>query len=114
MVRILVACGTPQDLIARQVPNPETNAPIDGKTLRRAFRAELVDGMVAANAMVAQSLFKKATGNGPQSVTAAIFWAKTRMGWKEPESGTTPTDSDAAKKLREAAAEMRKLTDAPS
>ena len=30
-----------------------------------------------------QSLYKKATGDGPQSVTAAIFWAKTRMGWRE-------------------------------
>ena len=27
--------------------------------------------------------YKKATGDGPQSVTAAIFWLKTRAGWKE-------------------------------
>ena len=38
---------------------------------------------IKANSAVAQSLFKKATGDGPQSVAAAIFWAKTRMGWKE-------------------------------
>jgi hypothetical protein len=38
---------------------------------------------IKANAAVAQSLFRKATGDGPQSVAAAIFWVKARMGWKE-------------------------------
>ncbi|MEP9390625.1 hypothetical protein [Mesorhizobium sp. KR9-304] len=56
---------------------------IDPKTLRKHYRSELDLGHVKANSAVAQSLFKKATGDGPQSVTAAIFWAKTRMGWKE-------------------------------
>jgi hypothetical protein len=32
---------------------------------------------------VAESLYRKATSEGPQSVTAAIFWLKTRAGWKE-------------------------------
>lgn len=52
-------------------------------TLRKYYREELDNGAVKANAKVAESLFKKATGDGSQSVTAAIFWAKTRMGWKE-------------------------------
>ena len=56
---------------------------IDPKTLRKHYRSELDIAHVKANSAVAQSLFKKATGDGPQSVTAAIFWAKTRMGWKE-------------------------------
>ena len=56
---------------------------IDPKTLRKHYRSELDLGYVKANSAVAQSLFKKAIGDGPQSVTAAIFWAKTRMGWKE-------------------------------
>ena len=41
-------------------------------------------------AKVAESLFRKATGDHRQSVTAAIFWLKTRAGWKEgaaPEPG---------------------------
>lgn len=34
-----------------------------------------------ANAKVAESLFRMATQK--MNVTAAIFWAKTRMGWRE-------------------------------
>ena len=32
---------------------------------------------------MAESLFRKATGDHRQAVTAAIFWLKTRAGWKE-------------------------------
>ncbi len=32
---------------------------------------------------MAESLYRKAIGEGPQSVTAAIFWLKTRAHWKE-------------------------------
>ncbi len=56
---------------------------IDPKTLRRHYPAELRKGHIKASAKVAESLFRKATTDGPQSVTAAIFWLKTRSGWKE-------------------------------
>ena len=32
---------------------------------------------------MAQSLYKKALGDGTSAVTAAIFWLKTQAGWKE-------------------------------
>ena len=56
---------------------------IDPKTLRRYYRDELRHGHVKANARVAESLYRNATSDGAQSVTAAIFWLKTRAGWKE-------------------------------
>ena len=56
---------------------------IDPKTLRRHYRDELDNGHVKANAKVAENLFRKATGEGREAVTAAIFWLKTRAGWKE-------------------------------
>ena len=56
---------------------------IDPKTLRRHYRDELKHGHVKANARVAESLYRKATGDGAQSVTAAIFWLKTRANWRE-------------------------------
>lgn len=56
---------------------------ISAPTLRKYYREELDLGVIKANAQVAESLFKKALGNGPQSGACAIFWAKTRMGWKE-------------------------------
>jgi hypothetical protein len=56
---------------------------IDAKTLRKHYRQELNLGHTKANAKVAESLFRKATGEGCQSTTAAIFWLKARAGWKE-------------------------------
>ena len=56
---------------------------IDPKTLRKYYREELDTGHVKANAKVAESLFRKAIGDDRQSVTAAIFWLKTRADWKE-------------------------------
>jgi hypothetical protein len=56
---------------------------IDAKTLRRHYRDELDTGQIKATAKVAEFLFRKATTDGSQAVTAAIFWLKTRAGWKE-------------------------------
>jgi len=56
---------------------------IDHKTLYKYFSLELQTAHVRANALVAQSLFRKATGEGTGAVAAAIFWLKVRAGWKE-------------------------------
>ena len=82
-VAVLVAAGVPYETIARLIENPRTKRPITAKTLMASFRAELDDGGQRAHSRVAKSLFDKATGNGTQAVTAAIWWTKTRMGWRE-------------------------------
>ena len=51
--------------------------------LERDYRKELDGAAIKANAKVAESLFRKATGEGREGVVAAIFWLKTRAGWKE-------------------------------
>jgi len=56
---------------------------VSPKTLRKHYRGELDHGHVKANAKVAENLYRKATGEGRESVIAAIFWLKTRAGWKE-------------------------------
>jgi hypothetical protein len=56
---------------------------IDPKTLRRHYRKELDKGHIKATTMVAENLYRKATGEGREAVTAAIFWLKTRAGWRE-------------------------------
>ena len=53
---------------------------ISQPTLRKYYRHDLDTGAVAANAKVAGTLFKLATGG---NVTAAIFWLKVRAGWRE-------------------------------
>jgi len=56
---------------------------VDPEVLRTRYRSELDAGQLKANARVAENLFRKATGEGREAVTAAIFWLKTRAGWKE-------------------------------
>lgn len=67
--------------------HPLTGLPLGEHTIRQLFPHELAAGKAMVDAKVAESLYKKAIGNGPQAVTAATFWAKANMGWSErPES----------------------------
>lgn len=83
LVASLAGFGAPHEYIASQVINPQTGKPLTAKTLRAHFRAELDTAKDKTNALVAQALFKQATGTGKGAVTAAIFWLKTQAGWKE-------------------------------
>ena len=75
-VEAMAGFGIPQEDIARVLN-------IAPQTLRSHYRDELDTGSTKANAKVAENLFRKATGDGQGAVAAAIFWAKTRMGWRE-------------------------------
>ena len=75
-VEALAGYGVPESDIAGVVG-------VSPKTLRKHYRSELDHGHVKANAKVAENLFRKATGEGREAVIAAIFWLKTRAGWKE-------------------------------
>lgn len=95
-VEVLAAFLT-QEEICKLVINPQTGAPIALHTLLKVFRAELDNGVAKANAKVGESLFFQAVGSPavfdakgnevrkeqPRVVSAAIFWAKARMGWSE-------------------------------
>lgn len=76
MVKSMCGFGIPDYEIARVLG-------ITPPTLRKYFAAELDTGHIEANAKVAQSLYKKATGDGPGATVAAIFWLKCRAGWRE-------------------------------
>ncbi len=65
-VEAMAGYGVPETNIARVVG-------IDPKTLRKHYRDELDTGHVKANAKVAENLYRKATGEGREAVTAAIF-----------------------------------------
>jgi len=75
-VEALAGYGVPETDIAGLVG-------IDPKTMSKHYRHELDFGHTKANAKVAENLFRKATGDGREAVTAAIFWMKTRARWKE-------------------------------
>lgn len=80
----MASIGMREDEIAKVIG-------ISGPTLRKYFRSELDTAHLKANLSVANALYKKALGTGNQSVTACIFWLKTRAGWKE-----QPVELDAS------------------
>jgi hypothetical protein len=83
-VEMLSAMGVPQEKICLLILS-KRGKPIDLKTLRKYFRLELDTGSTKANQAVAGALYKKAIDpdGGSPSVTAAIFWLKTRARWSE-------------------------------
>jgi hypothetical protein len=84
-VEALAGYGVPEKDIAGVID-------VDPKTLRKHYRGELDHGHVKANARVAENLYKRATGEGREAVTAAIFWLKTRAGWKEAPNAASAVD----------------------
>lgn len=108
-VKTLAGYGIPQDGIAKLIG-------ISEPTLQKHYREELDVGMVEANSLVVQSLFKKATGTGPASVTAAIFWLKCRARWREDAEGERgDSEMTRARRIKAALDEIESLNDgAPS
>lgn len=53
---------------------------ISDVTLRKHYASELKNGALKVHAQVGGKLFQKAMAGDTASL---IFWAKTRMGWKE-------------------------------
>jgi hypothetical protein len=84
------AIGIPDYEVARVLA-------IDLKTPRKHFWTELAVGHVEADAKVAASPFKKATGDGREAAVAAIFWLKCRAGWRE-----RPAEDEFGKKEQRA------------
>ncbi len=87
-VEALKSFGVPQDDIALYIG-------IDRKTLAKHYKDELDTAQTKADATVARFLYQAASGKALDSgasyadcVRAAMFWAKTRMKWRE-------TDNDA-------------------
>ena len=56
---------------------------IGERTLYKYYKTELERGHISVNMKVVGKLFKMTQKEDKSGVTAQIFWAKTRMGWKE-------------------------------
>jgi len=72
-VEAMSAYGIPHEEIAEVIG-------ISRKTLTKHYQRELNISLAKANAKIAESLYRQATGG---NTTAAIWWSKARMGWKE-------------------------------
>jgi hypothetical protein len=82
-VKALASFGLPQEEIAKYIG-------ISHPTLRKYYKDELNFSAIKANANVAKYLYNLASGNALKQGAshgdcsrAAMFWAKTRMGWRE-------------------------------
>lgn len=62
---------------------------IDEKTLVKYYSRELKTAHAQAVSAVAANLYKRATSQEKEAVTAAIFWLKTRGGWRETDQPDT-------------------------
>lgn len=114
-VSALYSFGIPQEDIAAYIG-------IDAKTLRKHYRGELDTAHVKAHAAVGRFLYQNATGSTLKDgashsdcVRAAMFWAKTRMGWRETQQidHTTNGESINAISPAQAAIERFKNTNEP-
>lgn len=63
---------------------------IDDKTMYKYYREELENSALKANARVGKFLYEAASGaaldkgaSHSDCLRSAMFWAKTRMGWRE-------------------------------
>jgi hypothetical protein len=77
LVKLAAALGQPHEDIAQMLG-------ISRNTLEKHLGEELRLGALHAKLKVGSNLFKIATADPPLpgTVSAAIFWAKTRMGWR--------------------------------
>lgn len=82
-VKALASFGLPQEDIAEYVG-------VSHVTLRKHYASELKLSAIKANATVGKYLFSLASGQAiskgathSDCKAAAMFWAKTRMGWRE-------------------------------
>jgi len=72
-VKAYVGYGLPQELAAKLIGTTF-------KTLQKHYKEEIELGKAEAHATVVNCLFQSIKkGN----ITAAIFWLKTQLGWKE-------------------------------
>jgi hypothetical protein len=88
---------------------------IDAKTLRKYYRVELDEGATEAHSKVGKFLFHNATGMTLQDgathadcVRAAMFWAKTRMGWRESSNLDVTSNGESITRIE------RVIIDSPS
>ena len=92
-VKLMKPLGIPEDRICKTTTNPRTRKPVAPMTLARAFAAELESGATEFHALVGNFILCAILGKKPMRgdpikseqvrMTAAIFYAKTQMGWKE-------------------------------
>jgi hypothetical protein len=88
-VEAMIGYGIPEAEVCLLIKNPETGKPIDLKTLRKHFAAEIASGAAKVKSLVGNLIVASILGRdgGLQDERArarlAVFFAEARMGWKQ-------------------------------
>ena len=80
IVKSMSMYGVPQEQIASVVG-------MSVETMNKLYRQQILEGMAAANGQIGQRLFQKAMEG---DTSCLIFWAKTRMNFKENQAEMDP------------------------
>lgn len=96
VVTALLINGVPLETCRLHVTNRSTHKPVSYKTFTAAFNDEIATAVATTNAEVCSNLYRIATANNESAatVTAAIFWMRTRCGWKFADASTPPQLDD--------------------
>lgn len=103
-VEAMAGFGVPYEQIASLVRDG-----IHKETLFKHFRRELDQGKAKANAKIGQTLFQQAV-NG--NTSAAIWWSKSQMGWRETQQIDHTTNGESLNRPGTATAAMAAFLDA--
>lgn len=79
-IRMLASCGVPIHLIPHAL---DPNHPMDVSTLYKYYDKDIKAGQAQTAALVGQNIAQMAMGSGKEALVAAIFYAKSQMGWYE-------------------------------
>lgn len=91
--------------------NPRTGKPIDARTFKDAFRAELKTELVHINARVQTALYQNTQGYGSAAVNACKFWLERKAGWIETTRHEHSPGADMATVLRRMAEKRGEVID---
>ena len=100
MVKRFSGIGITHDMIC-------SIANISKPTLYKYYNEELKVGKAHATATIANNLYRMATGEGKEALTASIFWLKTQAGWKETDVVEINNVSDENEKFEKLVKSVR-------
>ena len=102
LVKMHTMVGTRQEVVADIIG-------IDPKTLRKYYRKELDQASAQANAQIGGALFNKAVKG---DTAAAIFWLKTKAGFRETQHIDHTTNGEPITKIERVVIDSANNSDA--
>ena len=85
----MIGFGLTETEVCQIIKNPQTGKPLDEKTLRKYFAAEIAAGAPKIKAQVGNKIVATILGrdgglaNEHARAALMMFYARTRMGWKD-------------------------------